>query len=148
MLSYWSFIKQNLRFLSFGLVLVFVGNYGQTFFISVFGGVWREAFDLSHTQYSFYYSLATLISGFALMIIGGKLDTSSLKTFTLWVLTGTLIATLVLAFALNAYWLFAGFLLVKRTTIIKPNPNKTYKIFDIILLNAGIKYKSLLHLLL
>lgn len=113
MLSYWSFIKQNLRFLSFGLVLVFVGNYGQTFFISVFGGVWREAFDLSHTQYSFYYSLATLISGFALMIIGGKLDTSSLKTFTLWVLTGTLIATLVLAFALNAYWLFAGFLLIR-----------------------------------
>lgn len=112
-MSYWSFIQQNARFLSFGLVLVFVGNYGQTFFISVFGGVWREAFDLSHTQYSFYYSLATLISGFALMIIGGKLDTSSLKTFTLWVLSGTLIATLVLAFAQNAYWLFAGFLLIR-----------------------------------
>lgn len=112
-MGYGAFIRENYRFLLFGLVLVFVGNYGQTFFISVFGGVWRETFALSHTEYSFYYSLATLISGFALMIIGGKLDTSSLKTFTLWVLAGTLIATLILAFAANAYWLALGFLLIR-----------------------------------
>ncbi len=112
-MSYWSFISQNYRFLAFGLVLVFVGNYGQTFFISVFGGVWRDAFALSHTEYSGYYSLATLFSGFGLMLLGGKLDSSSLKSFTLWVLLGVLVATIVLATAQHPYWLFAGFLLIR-----------------------------------
>ncbi|WP_164503458.1 MFS transporter [Pleionea sediminis] len=112
-MGYGKFIFENYRFLLFGFVLVFVGNYGQTFFISVFGGEWRDSFSLSNTEYSAYYSIATLISGFTLMLIGGKLDTSSLKTFTLWVLFGTFIATMVLAFAVNEYWLFAGFLLIR-----------------------------------
>lgn len=112
-MSYWSFISQNYRFLTFGLVLVFVGNYGQTFFISVFGGVWREAFALSHTEYSTYYSLATLFSGFGLMLLGGKLDSSSLKSFTLWVVLGVFVATIVLATAQHPYWLFVGFLLIR-----------------------------------
>jgi MFS family permease len=111
--SYWSFLAQNYRFLAFGLILVFVGNYGQTFFISVFGGVWREAFSLSHTEYSSYYSLATLLSGFGLMWLGGKLDSHSLKSFTLWVLAGVVLATIVIATAQNAYSLFIGFLLIR-----------------------------------
>ncbi len=112
-MRYGAFIKENYRFLCFGFVLVFVGNYGQTFFISIFGGVWRETFELSHTEYSGYYSLATLISGFLLMFLGGKLDSSALRPFTLWVLAGVLVASLVLAFASHPYLLFIGFLLIR-----------------------------------
>ena len=112
-MGYIPFIRSNLRFLCFGFFLVFVGNYGQTFFISVFGGELRQAFSLDHTQYSFYYSLATLISGFSLMLIGGRLDTSSLRQFTIWVLVGTLAATLVMATAVSVWMLFLGFLMIR-----------------------------------
>ncbi len=113
MMGYKVFIQKNYRFLLFGFALAFMGNTGQTFYIAVFGAQWRAAFDLSHTQYSAYYSLATLLSGFLLMWAGARLDKSDLKKFTLSVMIGTAIACLCLALTFHAWMLLIGFFMIR-----------------------------------
>nr|WP_256489464.1 MFS transporter [Pleionea sp. CnH1-48] len=93
--------------------MVFAGNYGQTFFISIFTAEWRQAFQLSHTELSAYYSFATLASGFLIMFVGGRIDTTELKTFSLWVLVGTTVACVLLATAGSVVALVLGFFLIR-----------------------------------
>ena len=42
--GYISFIKQNAPFLATGALLSFLSSFGQTYFISIFGGEIRESY--------------------------------------------------------------------------------------------------------
>lgn len=67
-------MTRNLRWLVFGFLLIFSGNFGQTFFIGLFGGEWRAAFGMSHGEFGTVYSTATLASAALLVWTGQLID--------------------------------------------------------------------------
>lgn len=104
MRAYLTFIAANPRFLTFGLLCAFFSSFGQTFFIALFGGLWREEFGLTHGVYGGLYSLATLASGLLLIWLGGKIDRIDLPRYTLLV-SGGLIAACLLTAAAPTVWI-------------------------------------------
>jgi hypothetical protein len=50
--AYLGFLHENRRFLFFGFLMALCSSYGQTFFISVFGGEIREEFDHCQADYA------------------------------------------------------------------------------------------------
>ena len=69
-----NFILQNARWLAATALLYFCSSFGQTFFISLFAGEIREAFNLSHGDWGFIYSGGTLASAIAMLCFGGYID--------------------------------------------------------------------------
>ena len=69
-----SFLFQNARWLTATGLLYFCSCFGQTFFISLFAGEVRQAFNLSHGDWGFIYSGGTLASAIAMLCFGGYID--------------------------------------------------------------------------
>ncbi|MEM9262972.1 MAG: MFS transporter [Pseudomonadota bacterium] len=78
-----------------GLLLTLSSSFGQTFFLSLFGGVWRQTFDLSHGVFGGLYAGATLASAVALLALGKSVDHARPRYLSL---------ALLLLTALSAYW--------------------------------------------
>ena len=78
-----NFLIQNARWLMATALLYFCSCFGQTFFISLFAGEIRQAFDLSHGDWGAIYSGGTLVSALAMLVFGGYIDkykiTSNIK---------------------------------------------------------------------
>lgn len=101
------------RFLSASFLLVGFSAVGQTFVLSLFGGEWRAAFDLSHGGLGLAYSLATLASALLLLQIGRIVDHLSLRHTILLVLLGAAAGSLTLAFSTGVVVLTLGFFLLR-----------------------------------
>ena len=69
-----SFFIQNARWLVATALLYFCSCFGQTFFISLFAGEIRQAFNLSHGDWGLIYSGGTLASAIAMLFFGGYID--------------------------------------------------------------------------
>lgn len=95
--DYFHFIKKSWPLLIFGMITVFWGNFGQSFFISWYGAHFQESLQLTATAYGSAYSTATLGSGLLLMWIGAAIDRISLRWFVTFSATGLLVATIVLS---------------------------------------------------
>ena len=77
--------------LSLGLFLIFSSSVGQTFFISLFSGEIRNAFNLSHGMFGILYSVATLTSAILFFWLGkltDQLNLTVLGLITLGILSG------------------------------------------------------------
>jgi MFS family permease len=94
---YPAFLRAHRRLLAFGFLAVALSGFGQTFFISVFGGVLREAFELSHGLYGAWYSAATLLSGSLILVAGQSLDRLDLRVVAAAVVFGAALGAAVLA---------------------------------------------------
>lgn len=104
--EYWSLI-------SFGLLAVFVGNFGQSFFISWYGVEIQKSLSLSASLYGSAYSAATLISGLCIMFIGGVIDRVSLDKFVIATACGLFVAALVMWQANSLFTLVLGLFLLR-----------------------------------
>ena len=69
--------------LSLGLFLIFSSSVGQTFFISLFSGEIRNAFNLSHGMFGILYSVATLTSASLFFWLGKLTDQFNLTVLGL-----------------------------------------------------------------
>ena len=69
--------------LAFGLIACFASAFGQTFYIALFNGEWRQEFGLTHGELGALYSGATLASGLTLIYLGRLLDDIPLVGYTL-----------------------------------------------------------------
>ena len=69
--------------LSLGLFLIFSSSVGQTFFISLFSGEIRNAFNLSHGMFGIVYSVATLTSATLFFWLGKLTDQFNLTVLGL-----------------------------------------------------------------
>lgn len=69
-----AFVRTNLRWLAAGVLLTFASSAGQTFFIALFAGQLRQAFDLSHGAFGSLYMAATLSSALTLVWLGKLAD--------------------------------------------------------------------------
>lgn len=113
--TYPELIRRHGRFLGFGLSLTFLSSFGQTFFISLFNESIRADFSLSHGQIGATYSLATLASGFTLVWVGQRLDSTDLKRFTAALCVGLSLAALGMTLTVGARSLLVAFFLLRLT---------------------------------
>ena len=102
----FQFVKNNFRFLLFGFILTFCSSFGQTFFIGIFNPFIRQDLNLSHSEFGFIYSLATLLSSFSLIWIGKKIDDFKIIYFSIFVCLFLAFATFFLTLVTNIILLF------------------------------------------
>src|SRR6056297_1202126 len=97
-----AFLRDNAPWLAAGVLLTFLSSFGQTYFISVFAGEIRGAFDLSHGQWGGIYSLGTTASALVMVWAGGLTDLFRVRVLAPVVLVAMTLACL--AMALNPVW--------------------------------------------
>lgn len=95
-LGYISILRSYWPMLLFGLMTVFFGNFGQSFFISWYGASLQAELGLSASVYGTAYSAATLVSGLIIMAIGGLIDRVSVRFFATVVACGLILAALLM----------------------------------------------------
>ena len=109
-MNYLQFVKSNKYLLLFGFLCVFVGNLGQTFFISLFNKDLIGNLLLEKDSLSLVYSLATLSSGFTIFFVGAKIDDIEVKKFTTIVILGLIGSCVLFANSTNLIMLFFSYL--------------------------------------
>ncbi len=103
-----SFLRTAAPALSVGALLSFSSSFGQTYFLSLFGGVWRDAFHLSHGAFGALYAAATLTSAASLLWLGKIVDHAPPSRIAIGLLALTSLAALWLSSAVNALALGIG----------------------------------------
>lgn len=107
-------IKNYWKELLFGLSCNFFSGPGQTFLVSLFNPHLRESLDLSKSELSFYYSIATLGSALLLPFWGRLIDRISLlklvPLFSILFTTGLFF----LSYTQNIILLTVGFFLIRN----------------------------------
>ena len=92
-------LRKNWALLAFGWLMTFGSAFGQTYFISIFGGFIRDEFALSHASFGTLYSTGALLSAFVLMWAGRLIDRLPLLTFSSFAVVGLALSTLIMWFA-------------------------------------------------
>ncbi|MCP5039267.1 MAG: MFS transporter [Rhodobacteraceae bacterium] len=95
------FLLENVPFLAAGALMMLMSSFGQTFFISIFAGEIREAFNLSHGQWGGIYTLGTSLSAVVMVWAGGLTDVFRVRILGPVILLG--LAAACLAMALNPF---------------------------------------------
>ena len=113
--SYLQFAARNLRFLSFGFVMLLGSSFGQTFFIGVFGPAVRAEFGLTHTSWSAIYMMGTLMSALVLPWTGQQIDRISLARYAAIVIVALAGAATFTALVPSALFLIAAIFLLRQT---------------------------------
>lgn len=72
--GYIRFIKENAPFLGTGALLAFLSSFGQTFFVSIFGGEIREYYGLTNGEWGLIYMIGTGASAAVMVFAGGLAD--------------------------------------------------------------------------
>ena len=83
-----SFLRAHGRLIGFGFFMYFCSSVGQTFFIALFGGELRAAFDLTHGAFGTIYAVATFASAATLVWAGRLIDRLPLAVYAAAVLAG------------------------------------------------------------
>ncbi|MCW2306135.1 MFS transporter [Rhodobium gokarnense] len=96
-MGFLAFAAANLRWLFAGFLLTFASSFGQTFFISLFGGEIRAEYGLSHGDFGTLYMAATLASAATLLWIGKFADHSRLDLVSGLILGGLAVTCLAMA---------------------------------------------------
>ncbi len=107
------FLKTNPRLALYAFFAVAASGFGQTFFVSVMGGAFREAFELSHTAYGSLYSGGTLLSALLLLRFGSLADAWSLPKVTALALGILAAGCLLISSAPSFLFLGLGFVLIR-----------------------------------
>ncbi|QIE46167.1 MFS transporter [Pseudohalocynthiibacter aestuariivivens] len=97
-----TFLRQNARWLTAGMLLTFLSSFGQTFFISIFAGEIRETFQLSHGEWGGIYTLGTTASAAVMVWAGGLTDRFRVRALGAIILAMLMLACL--SMALNPVW--------------------------------------------
>ena len=87
-----NFFSYDPKLLFYGFLIVFFASYGQTFFISLFNTDIREFYVLSDGEFGFVYAISTLFSSFILISFAKLIDHIDLRTYSLIVTIGLLVA--------------------------------------------------------
>lgn len=95
-MNYFSFLRENYRWLLGGFLLTFFSSFGQTFFISLSGGAIREEYGLTNGEFGLTYMFATLGSALTLPFIGRMVDVISVAKTVLIIIPALSVAALVM----------------------------------------------------
>ena len=107
-MNYLQLFRANTKVLTFGILMVFFSSFGQTFVVSLYIPSFVKYFDITSGFFSGMYALATLLSATTIVFVGRKIDHVPLRSFTLFVVFGVILACLVTAFSWHLAVLFLG----------------------------------------
>lgn len=96
-----TFLRDNAPFLATGALLSFLSSFGQTFFISIFGGEIRAAFGLTNGDWGQIYMVGTGLSALVMVFAGGLADRFRVRVLGVAVIA--LLALACLAMAVNPW---------------------------------------------
>lgn len=113
--QYLQFVAANQRFIAFGFLAAFASSFGQTYFIGTFGPTIELEFGLSHTQWGTYYLYGTLASALLLPWTGKRIDSVSLRRYTLATVIALAAGALLLSIATNAILLVLAIFLLRQS---------------------------------
>ena len=113
--SYVRFAAANRGFVAFGFLAAFGSNFGQTYFIGVFGPSVQVEFGLSHTAWGTIYMIGTLASAALLPWTGKQIDRLDLRLYTLLVGLLLVIACLVMAATVGPVMLVLAIFLLRQS---------------------------------
>ncbi len=108
-----SFLKENFRWLIVGYLLMFCSSFGQTFYISIFGGEIREHFGLSHGDFGLIFTIVTLAGACLLSFYGGIVDRVCVSRVLAVSVPALALGTLLVGVAENLAVLVAGIFLLR-----------------------------------
>jgi hypothetical protein len=77
-----SFALRHRRGLTFGALLMALSNFGQTYYVSLFGADFRAAFHLSDGTLGAAYAAGTVCSALTLTWAGRLIDLTTVKRAT------------------------------------------------------------------
>lgn len=100
----FDFFKVNAPWLSAGVLLTFASSFGQTYFISIFAGVIRQDFGLSHGQWGGIYTIGTLASAVVMVWAGVLTDIFRVRALGIFVLSA-LAAACIFLISIKSVWL-------------------------------------------
>ena len=103
-------LRQEWRFLLYGLLMSFWSSLGQTFFISLFSHDIRTSLHLTHGEFGSYYAFATTASALTLFWLGKLADTVSVPRLSLMTLGGVCLAALHFSFVSSVLSLVQAFI--------------------------------------
>jgi MFS family permease len=109
----FAFIRIHWPLLLYGWLMSFFSGFGQTYFISIFGGLIRADFGLDHAAYGSAYSIGTLVSGCMLLWFGRLIDRISLRVFSLAAVFGLACGAIFMGFATGIVGLTLTFFLLR-----------------------------------
>jgi len=98
-MSFYVFLRDNVRWLAGGLLLTLFSSFGQTFFIGLSAGSIRDDFGLSHGEFGTLYMLATLASALTLSQLGKIVDYISVSKVALIVIPLLALSAVGMAYA-------------------------------------------------
>ncbi|GAA6191426.1 MFS transporter [Phaeobacter sp. NW0010-22] len=98
LLTFRTYLSNNAPWLAAGGLLTLLSSFGQTFFISIFAGEIRVAFDLSHGEWGGLYSIGTTASAVVMVWAGTLTDMFRVRKLGPIVLFGLALACLAMAF--------------------------------------------------
>lgn len=102
----FNFFYKNFRLLFIGFLTAFGSGFGQTYFISLFGGYFRELLNLTNGEFGSYYSIATILSAISLIWIGKLIDNVELRKYVVTIVIGLSLTCLLVSSIINVYMLF------------------------------------------
>lgn len=83
--GYVAFIRAHWHHLLFGMLLMALSSFGQTFFIALFGAQLRGAYGLTDGGLGTAYAVATFASAFTLPRVGRLIDATTVPRYTVGV---------------------------------------------------------------
>ena len=92
------FLRAHWRELLFGFAMCLLSSFGQTFFISLFGGQIRAELGISDGQFGSYYAMGTLASAAVLVWSGRLIDRLRLRDMATLVLGGLGLTCIAMSF--------------------------------------------------
>ena len=115
MSTFATYLRDNARWLSAGVLLTCLSSFGQTFFIALFAADIQSAFDLSHGGWGLIYTLGTTASAIVMVWAGRQADVFRVRT--LGALSLIALALACVAMALNPWlWLLPFVVFALRLT--------------------------------
>ena len=111
--GYFSLLSGHWRPLGFGLLLMALSCFGQTFFIALFNGEIGKVDHLSAGALGTCYAVATIGSAFTLRRVGRWLDLMSVRRYALGVAALLCVACLVMGAGRGVGLLILGFYLLR-----------------------------------
>ena len=111
---FFDYLKHDPSIIAFAFFVYMGSAFGQTFFIGIFAGDIREAFNLSHSSFGSIYSLATLTSALVILWTARGIDKVPLKLWVSLLMTLLASACLLLWAAQHIIILFLAIFLLRQ----------------------------------
>lgn len=111
--AYKEILQQFPKVIAFGFFCTFFSNFGQSFFIGLYGNTFQQAWQLSSTEFGFLYSSVTIVSAAILLSTGFLVDVVPLRRYAAFVVLSLALGCVLMAWSPHLSIFVAGLFLMR-----------------------------------